>query len=172
MKVWEIWSLQYTRLKEIYSKSFLIFIERWEYLIIQCSKIFFKPQYFHNFFLMLVYKISALLTLLYIFLSFYVIFLRRKNGISLGSKWHEALEIAIRVHSNYIEYTLLFIVLLYFAESSSLSYNHILWLGWIFILARLFHAFWLIYKHIPTRTIDMLGTFGCLINLALYLLNS
>ena len=48
--------------------------------------------------------IVAILTIIFIRLSFAVIGLRRKNKVGLGSGGHEDLERAIRTQANFAEY--------------------------------------------------------------------
>ncbi len=55
---------------------------------------------------------AALLTLLFVRLSFAVIRLRRSHQVALGTDGHEALERAIRAQGNFAEYVPLGLILL------------------------------------------------------------
>ena len=56
--------------------------------------------------------IAAVLTIIFIKLSFAVIGLRRKNKVGLGSGGHEDLERAIRAQGNFAEYVPFGIILI------------------------------------------------------------
>lgn len=82
---------------------------------------------------------AAIFALLYIGLSFRVIMLRNSKRISLGSGGDPALERAIRIHANFIEYVPLALILLTAMEMQrrSLYVLHILCL--LLLLGRICH---------------------------------
>lgn len=85
---------------------------------------------------------ASLLTLLYLYLTWQVIRRRRRYRKPYGSpEEHPDLQRAIRAHGNFQEYTPLFLLLLYFLESST----QMLWLcyllGTLFLLGRISHAY-------------------------------
>ncbi|HEY1506368.1 MAG TPA: MAPEG family protein [Stellaceae bacterium] len=82
---------------------------------------------------------AAIFTLLYIGLTFRVIALRNSKRVSLGSGGDPALERAIRIHANFIEYVPLALILLTAMEMQrrSLYVLHILCL--LLLLGRICH---------------------------------
>lgn len=82
---------------------------------------------------------GAIFALLYILLTFRVIMLRNSRRISLGSGGDPALERAIRIHANFIEYVPLALILLTAMEMQrrSLYLLHILCL--LLLLGRICH---------------------------------
>jgi uncharacterized membrane protein YecN with MAPEG domain len=84
--------------------------------------------------------ITAILTVIFIKLSFAVIGLRRKNKVGLGSGGHDDLERAIRAQGNFAEYVPFGILLI-----ACLELNGAPWLlttipGITLIVGRLIHA--------------------------------
>jgi uncharacterized membrane protein YecN with MAPEG domain len=65
--------------------------------------------------------ITAILTAIFIKLSFAVIGLRRKNKVGLGSGGHDDLERAIRAQGNFAEYVPFGILLIACLELNSVS---------------------------------------------------
>ena len=84
--------------------------------------------------------IAAVLTIIFIKLSFAVIGLRRKNKVGLGSGGHEDLERAIRTQGNFAEYVPIGIILIACLELNGAPW----WLAAIpgvsLIIGRLIHA--------------------------------
>ena len=84
--------------------------------------------------------IAAILTIIFIKLSFAVIGLRRKNKVGLGSGGHEDLERAIRTQANFAEYIPLGVILIACLELNGAPW----WLAAIpgvsLIIGRLIHA--------------------------------
>jgi uncharacterized membrane protein YecN with MAPEG domain len=112
--------------------------------------------------------IAAVLTIIFIKLSFAVIGLRRKNKVGLGSGGHEDLERAIRAQGNFAEYVPLGIILIGCLELNGAPWWLVLVPGITLIIGRLTHA-----KGINTplpdfslRVTGMKFTFGTLITLA------
>jgi len=112
--------------------------------------------------------IAAVLTLIFIKLSFAVIALRRKNKVGLGSGGHEDLERAIRAQGNFAEYVPFGLILIACLELNSAPGWLVVIPGIALIIGRLIHA-----KGINTpppdfslRVTGMKFTFGTLITLA------
>jgi uncharacterized membrane protein YecN with MAPEG domain len=112
--------------------------------------------------------IAAVLTIIFIKLSFAVIALRRKNKVGLGSGGHEDLERAIRAQGNFAEYVPIGIILIACLELNGAPWGLVLLPGIALIIGRLMHA-----KGINTpppdfslRVTGMKFTFGTLITLA------
>jgi len=112
--------------------------------------------------------IAAVLTLIFIKLSFAVIALRRKNKVGLGSGGHEDLERAIRAQGNFAEYVPFGLILIACLELNSAPVWLVVIPGIALIIGRLIHA-----KGINTpppdfslRVTGMKFTFGTLITLA------
>lgn len=112
--------------------------------------------------------IAAVLTIIFVKLSFAVIALRRKNKVGLGSGGHEDLERAIRAQGNFAEYVPLGIILIGCLELNGAPWWLVLLPSIALIIGRLAHA-----KGINTpppdfslRVTGMKFTFGTLITLA------
>ena len=84
--------------------------------------------------------IAALLTIIFIKLSFAVIALRRKNKVGLGSGGHDDLERAIRAQGNFAEYVPLGLILIACLELNGAPAWLVLIPGIALILGRLIHA--------------------------------
>jgi len=84
--------------------------------------------------------IAAVLTLLFIKLSFDVIGLRRKNKVGLGSGGHEELERAIRAHGNFAEYVPFGIILMACLELNGAPWLFVAITGLTLIMGRVIHA--------------------------------
>ena len=84
--------------------------------------------------------IAAILTIIFIKLSFAVIGLRRKNKVGLGSGGHEVLERAIRTQANFAEYIPLGVVLIACLELNGAPWWLVAIPGVSLIIGRLIHA--------------------------------
>jgi uncharacterized membrane protein YecN with MAPEG domain len=84
--------------------------------------------------------IAAILTIIFIKLSFAVIGLRRKNKVGLGSGGHEDLERAIRTQGNFAEYVPLGIILIACLELNGAPWWLVAIPGIALIVGRLIHA--------------------------------
>jgi uncharacterized membrane protein YecN with MAPEG domain len=84
--------------------------------------------------------IAALLTAIFIKLSFAVIGLRRKNKVGLGTGGHDDLERAIRAQGNFAEYAPFGILLIACLELNGAPWWLIIIPGITFIIGRLLHA--------------------------------
>lgn len=84
--------------------------------------------------------IAALLTIIFIKLSFAVISLRRKNKVGLGSGGHEDLERAIRAQGNFAEYVPFGLILIACLELNGVPAWLVVIPGIALIIGRLIHA--------------------------------
>ena len=84
--------------------------------------------------------IAAVLTAIFIKLSFAVIGLRRKNKVGLGSGGHEDLERAIRAQGNFAEYVPFGIILVSCLELNGAPWWLVAVPGITLIIGRLIHA--------------------------------
>lgn len=87
---------------------------------------------------------AALITLLFLTLSFRVIFYRRGNLISLGDHGDKALETRIRAQANCAEYAPLGVILLGLVEVAGAPAIATVLLGLMLFIGRLLHGigFW------------------------------
>ena len=84
--------------------------------------------------------IAAVLTAVFIRLSFNVIGLRRNNKVGLGSGGHEDLERAIRAQGNFAEYVPFGLILLACLELNGATWWLVAIPGLALIIGRLIHA--------------------------------
>jgi hypothetical protein len=84
--------------------------------------------------------IAAVLTIIFVRLSFAVIGLRRKNKIGLGSGGHEELERAIRAQGNFAEYVPFGLILIACLELNGVPWWWVVIPGITLIIGRLIHA--------------------------------
>ena len=84
--------------------------------------------------------VAAVLTAIFIKLSFEVISLRKKNRVGLGSGGHEDLERAIRAHGNFAEYVPFGIILMACLELNGAPWWLVAIPGVALIIGRLIHA--------------------------------
>lgn len=114
---------------------------------------------------------AGLLGLMLIALSVTVIRHRFRAQIGIGVGEDQALQRAVRVHANFIEYTPLFLILLLLAEVVSQQAVLIHALGAAFLIGRISHAFGLSQSAGTSapRFIGMVLTFLCIAITALWL---
>lgn len=84
--------------------------------------------------------IAAVLTIIFVKLSFAVIGLRRKNQVGLGSGGHDDLERAIRAQGNFAEYVPFGIILIACLELNGAPWWLVAIPGITLIIGRLIHA--------------------------------
>ena len=113
--------------------------------------------------------ITAVLTIIFVKLSFAVIGLRRKNQVGLGSGGHEDLERAIRAQGNFAEYVPFGMILIACLELNGAPWWLVAIPGITLIIGRLIHA---VGINVPPpdfskRVLGMKFTFVTLISLAL-----
>jgi hypothetical protein len=84
--------------------------------------------------------VAALLTIIFVRLSFAVIALRRANKVSLGTGGNEMLEKAIRAQGNFAEYVPIGIILIACLELNGAPWWLVAIPGISLTIGRLFHA--------------------------------
>ena len=111
---------------------------------------------------------ASILSILYFSMSAKIIKLRKRYRISIGGAGHKDLEMAIRAHGNFAEYTPIVLLLMLCAEANKANGIMLLILAVLFILGRICHAYAFIFNkyHFKLRTIGMLLTFFILIYLS------
>ncbi len=110
---------------------------------------------------------ASLLSLLIVKLSLSVIKLRIKNRISVGDGGNEELQLAIRTHSNGLEYIPITLLLLLMLELNGAPKILIHIFGITLLVGRIFHAVGLPAKNLKRRVLGMQITIYLLIALAL-----
>lgn len=115
---------------------------------------------------------GAVLALIYVVLSFNVIRYRFGDKISIGDGGNKNLAMAVRAHANFIEYVPLTLLLMWFLESLTLSPQDVFWTGSVLVLARVAHAFGMLYPQqlLILRQFGTIATFAVLIKLSISLL--
>ena len=121
---------------------------------------------------MIVSIYAAILALVYLQLSVYVVKVRRDNRQSIGAGNSMVLERAIRAHSNFIEYVPLAIILLFLSEYQGMASHYCHLLGAILVLGRLLHASNIsqVNEKLKVRVFSMLLTFAVILITAISLL--
>ena len=111
--------------------------------------------------------IAAVLTVIFIKLSFAVIGLRRKNKVGLGSGGHDDLERAIRAQGNFAEYVPFGIILIACLELNGAPWWLVVLPGITLTIGRLFHAVGINQPppDFSKRVLGMKFTFNTLISL-------
>jgi uncharacterized membrane protein YecN with MAPEG domain len=84
--------------------------------------------------------VAAILTIIFVNLSFAVIGLRRKNKVGLGNGGHDDLERAIRAQGNFAEYVPFGIILIACLELNGAPWWLVAIPGITLIIGRLIHA--------------------------------
>ncbi|MGZ4981755.1 MAG: MAPEG family protein [Methylobacter sp.] len=110
---------------------------------------------------------ASLSALLIVRLSLSVIKLRRKNRVSVGDGGNEALQLAIRAHSNAVEYIPIALMLLLMLELNGAPKMLIHILGATLLIGRILHAMGLPAKDLKKRVWGMQITIYLLIGLAI-----
>lgn len=93
---------------------------------------------------MVVSLYASILALIYICLSALVIKGRRQEKTALGSGGSKMLEQRIRAHANFAEYTPIFLILFFLAESQNTSLYIIHGVATIFTIGRILHVYALV----------------------------
>jgi len=110
---------------------------------------------------------ASLSALLIVRLSLSVIKLRRKNRVSVGDGGNEALQLAIRAHSNAVEYIPIALMLLLMLELNGAPKLLVHILGITLLIGRVVHAMGLPAKDLRRRVLGMQITIYLLIGLAI-----
>jgi hypothetical protein len=114
--------------------------------------------------------IAAVLTIIFIRLSFAVIGLRRKNQVGIGNGGHEDLERAIRAQGNFAEYVPFGIILIACLELNGAPWWLVAIPGIALIVGRLIHAVGINEPppNFSKRILGMKFTFSTLFTLAVF----
>lgn len=115
---------------------------------------------------------AALLALLLVVLSFRVLLMRRKLQVGVGHGGHLKLEKAAAAHSNFIEYTPIALILLYFYEINIGSTLALKVLCVVFLSGRIVHAYGnsQVNENYTFRVAGMVMTLGVIISASVRLL--
>lgn len=107
---------------------------------------------------------AAVLAVLFIYLSFYVIGLRRRHRVAIGHGGHVDLERAMRVHANFAEYVPFALVLLTLCALRGLPAFLLAPLCIVLIGGRVLHAYGVAHENenFRFRIWGMMATFGVL----------
>jgi len=113
--------------------------------------------------------IAAILTIIFVKLSFAVIGLRRKNKVGLGSGGYDDLERAIRAQGNFAEYVPIGLILIACLELNGAPWWLVILPGIALIIGRLIHAKGINEPppNFSSRVLGMKFTFGTLITFAI-----
>ena len=113
--------------------------------------------------------IAAILTIIFVKLSFAVIGLRRKNKVGLGSGGYDDLERAIRAQGNFAEYVPIGLILIACLELNGAPWWLVILPGITLIIGRLIHAKGINEPppNFSSRVLGMKFTFGTLITLVM-----
>jgi len=115
---------------------------------------------------------TALLALLFMFLSVRVIRVRHRTKIAFGAADDPGLERRIRVHANFAEYVPIALLLIALAESDGASGWIVHALGLILLLARAAHAYGVSQaeEDFRFRVFGTASTFGVIATTAIMIL--
>jgi uncharacterized protein len=113
--------------------------------------------------------IAAILTIIFVKLSFAVIGLRRKNKVGLGSGGYDDLERAIRAQGNFAEYVPIGLILIACLELNGAPWWLVIPPGITLVIGRLIHAKGINEPppNFSNRVMGMKFTFATLIALAI-----
>ncbi len=113
--------------------------------------------------------IAAILTIIFVKLSFAVIGLRRKNKVGLGSGGYDDLERAIRAQGNFAEYVPIGLILIACLELNGAPWWLVILPGIALIIGRLIHAKGINEPppNFSSRVLGMKFTLGTLITLVI-----
>jgi uncharacterized membrane protein YecN with MAPEG domain len=115
---------------------------------------------------------AAILALLFVYLSFRTIGLRRRLQIGIGHSENPQMLRAMRVHANFAEYAPLALLLIAMVEAQGAASWLVHGLGGLLTLGRLLHAYGVsqVNERFIFRVSGMVMTFNTLIIAAIYLL--
>ena len=108
---------------------------------------------------------AALATLLFVYLSFRVIGMRKSEKISLGDGANKEMGKRIRIHANFAEYTPLIILLMLLAELQNAPAWTLHLIGLALLVGRILHAYAISQspQNFNLRTAGMVLTFAALV---------
>jgi len=102
---------------------------------------------------------AATCLIIYLGLSVNAAMTRRKSGIAIGESNNEKLARAVRAHSNFAEYTPLFLITFILLESTGVSSQFLTSVGVAFLSGRIFHAYSMFAQKGLFRVLGMMLTF-------------
>jgi len=94
---------------------------------------------------MITFIFTSLLSLIFVFFSFQIIKRRRKFSVPLGDNNILELRRWISAQNNFVQYSLFFIMLLFFLEVAGNNKIEIIILGSLFFVSRIIHACSLVF---------------------------
>ena len=109
---------------------------------------------------------------MYFALTIFAIIARRKARIPVGSGNDENLLRASRAHGSFIEHTIFFLVSLFLLESNNINEIYLYIIGFIFVIARTFHAISFYLKKGILRQAGVTITLVCYISNLVCLIKS
>jgi uncharacterized membrane protein YecN with MAPEG domain len=117
---------------------------------------------------------ASLLAILFVVLSVRTIRLRRVLKIGVGDAGNSKLLRAMRVHSNFSEYTPFALLMIGFVEGNMGSATLVHALGFCLLVGRLFHAYGVSQEreNFKFRVTGMALTFTTILTCSIYLLHS
>lgn len=95
-----------------------------------------------------------------------IVALRQRLGVGVGDGGHHELNVASRIHGNYIEAMPLMLVLMFIAEMNGVAYAALHTVGGLFLVSRVAHAWGM---HVgqggwhPVRAAGVVGTWLALL---------
>lgn len=89
---------------------------------------------------------AAVLAIIYIALTIYVVSLRVKYRVGIKSGGHKPLEVAIRIHGNFAEYIPIGLFLMALLEAAKANTNWLHIMGQALVLGRVLHFWGLNFK--------------------------
>ncbi len=109
---------------------------------------------------------ASFLGLIFVFLAFRVIRLRRRLSVGIGSDESMPLKRASRVHANFAEYVPMSLILLFFLEQIPNNQIYIHIMGAALILGRMIHAYGVsqVNEKLVFRVTGMILTFSVIIS--------
>jgi uncharacterized membrane protein YecN with MAPEG domain len=111
---------------------------------------------------------AAIAAIILVYFSIRVIGIRRRDKVSVGTGGNAALERAVRVHGNFVEYAAFTLLLLAIAEINNLAGPVVHAIGVAFLIGRLLHFIGFRSPEAPGvfRVVGMATTFTVLLALA------
>lgn len=115
---------------------------------------------------------AALLAIIFVVLSLYVIKHRFAKQVSIGDGDHHELSVAIRLHANFIEYVPLALLLMWFIETVIFDSKFAFGLGVVLLVGRLMHIAGMLRPRslMILRQIGMVSTLLVLLSAAVRIL--
>jgi uncharacterized membrane protein YecN with MAPEG domain len=101
---------------------------------------------------------AAITGFLALFLAWRVTTFRRKHNAGLGDAGGDRdFQVAIRAHGNLVEYAPIILIMMAIGELNGIASGQIYWIGMLFIVGRLLHAWGFIKSRGGTALSRMIG---------------